>query len=141
MILLSMFLIAALITGAGLIVFIVFKPKWAWLRMAIDIALAITILMGAICTVTSTKCKNEIEDLRAESEHIMLYYNTVNYSTNEYVRFDFYQQVKDYNATYAKLQEQTKGAWIGAFYPRGWDEQIELIDFALNSGEGHGYPG
>lgn len=141
MILLSMLLIAALIAGAGLIVFLVFKPKWTWLRMTIVIALAATILMGGICTIASAQCKGQIEDLRAESEHIMLYYNTINYSTNEYVRFDFYQQVKDYNALYTHLQKQSESVWIGAFYPKGWDEQIGLIDFMLNGGEENGYFG
>ena len=90
-------------------------------------------------TVASARCENELEDLYAKSEHIMLYYNTISYSTNEYVRFDFYQQVKDYNATYAKVQERSESVWIGAFYPKGWDEQIGLIDFMLNGGEENGF--
>ena len=141
MILLSMLLIAALIAGAGLVVFLVFKPKWTWLRMTIIIALAATILMGAVCTVASVQCKNEIEDLRAEFEHIMLYYNTISYSTNEYVRFDFYQEVKDYNDLHAHLQERSESVWVDVFYPKEWDEQIGLIDFMLNGGEENEYFG
>jgi hypothetical protein len=87
-----------------------------------------------VSIVAGVVCDNDINDLKAESEHINLYYNTVLYTDNEYVRFDFYQRVQDYNDSYAELQEKSKSIWIGAFYPKGWDTEILPIEFLLNVG-------
>ena len=134
MILLVMLLIAALIACAGLVVFLVFKPRWVWLNQIILVTAALAFVFGAASIVAGVVCENDINALKAESEHISLYYNIVNESDNEYVRFDFYQRVKDYNVRYTNLQNNTKSVWIGAFYPEGWDSEIGLIDFMLRTG-------
>ena len=134
MIILSALLIALLLLASAIVVRGIFKPKWTWLNKAILVAAALALILGTVSIVAGAVCDNDISTLKAESEHINLYYNTVLYSDNEYVRFDFYQRVQDYNDSYAELQAKSKSIWIGAFYPKGWDTEILPIEFLLNSG-------
>ena len=134
MIILSALLIALLLLASAIVVRGIFKPKWAWLNKGILVAAALALILGTVSIVAGAVCDNDINDLKAESEHINLYYNTVLYTDNEYVRFDFYQRVQDYNDSYAELQEKSKSIWIGAFYPKGWDTEILPIEFLLNVG-------
>lgn len=134
MIILSALLIALLLLASTIVVRGIFKPKWVWLNKVILVAAALALILGTVSIVAGAVCDNDINDLKAESEHINLYYNTVLYTDNEYVRFDFYQRVQDYNDSYAELQEKSKSIWIGAFYPKGWDTEILPIEFLLNVG-------
>lgn len=134
MIILSALLITLLLLASAIVVRCIFKPKWVWLNKVILVAAAFALVLGTISVIAGAVCDNDINNLKAESEHINLYYNTVLYTDNEYVRFDFYQRVQDYNSSYAELQEKSKSIWIGAFYPKGWDTEILPIEFLLNSG-------
>lgn len=134
MVILSILLIALLLLAAAIVVRFIFKPKWAWLNKVILVAAVLAIALGTVSIVAGAVCSNDISSLKAESEYINLYYNTVLYTDNEYVRFDFYQRVQDYNASYTELQEKSQSIWIGAFYPRDWDTEILPIEFWLNSG-------
>lgn len=134
MIILSALLIALLLLASAIVVRCIFKPKWVWLNKVILVAAAFALVLGTVSVIAGAVCDNDISTLKAESEHINLYYNTVLYTDNEYVRFDFYQRVQDYNDSYAELQEKSKSIWIGAFYPKGWDTEVLPIEFLLNSG-------
>lgn len=134
MVILSILLIALLLLASAIVVRFIFKPKWAWLNKVILVAAVLAIALGTVSIVAGAVCNNDISSLKAESEYINLYYNTVLYTDNEYVRFDFYQRVQDYNSSYAELQEKSQSIWIGAFYPRDWDTEILPIEFWLNSG-------
>lgn len=138
MIILSVLLIALLMLGATIVVKCVFKPKWAWLNRIVIAMLALAIVAGAAATIADGVCGSRIADLKAEATNIILYYDTINECDNEYVRFDFYQRVKNYNAEYAACQELNGNIWIGAFLPRGWDSEIGLIDFMLRTGSENG---
>ena len=134
MIILSALLIALLLLASAIVVRCIFKPKWVWLNKVILVAAAFALVLGTVSIVAGVVCDNDISTLKAEAEHINLYYNTVLYTDNEYVRFDFYQRVQDYNSSYTELQEKSKSIWIGAFYPKGWDTEVLPIEFLLNSG-------
>ena len=134
MIILSALLIALLLLASAIVVRCIFKPKWVWQNKVILVAAAFALVLGTVSVIAGAVCDNDINNLKAESEHINLYYNTVLYTDNEYVRFDFYQRVQDYNSSYAELQEKSKSIWIGAFYPKGWDAEVLPIEFLLNSG-------
>jgi glucan phosphoethanolaminetransferase (alkaline phosphatase superfamily) len=138
MIIVSILLIALLLLASAIVVRCVFKPRWVWLNKIILIAAILAFAFGNVSIVARAVCENDISTLKAEYEHITLYYNIVNESDNEYVRFDFYQRIKDYNVRYMNLQNNTKSAWIGAFYPKGWDSEIGLIDFMLRTGSEDG---
>lgn len=138
MIILSVLLIALLLLASAIVVRCVFKPRWVWLNKVIVATLVIACAFGILSGFMSAACQGQVDNLRDEAKAIMLYYNTINESDNEYVRFDFYQRVKDYNVHYTSLQDNTKSAWIGAFYPEGWDSEIGLIDFMLRTGSEDG---
>lgn len=134
MILLSILLIATLIAFAGWTICLIFHPKWPWFGYALIAATAISVVMALGCGIGAAVSSNDVENLKAEAAEIELYYNTINYSTNEYVRFDFYQKVQNYNEWYKEVQEQSESIWIGAFYPKGWQDEIVPIEFYLNDG-------
>lgn len=138
MIILSVLLIALLLLASAIVVRCVFKPQWVWLNKVIVTALVIACAFGILSGFMSAACQGQVDNLRDEAKAIILYYNTINESDNEYVRFDFYQRVKDYNVRYTDLQDNTESAWIGAFYPRDWDSEIGLIDFMLRTGSENG---
>ena len=138
MIILSVLLIALLLLASAIIVRCVFKPKWVWLNKVIVAALVIACAFGILSGFMSAACQGQVDNLKDEAEAIILYYNTINESDNEYVRFDFYQRVKDYNVRYTNLQDNTESAWIGAFDPKGWASEIGLIDFMLRTGSENG---
>lgn len=134
MVILSILLIALLLLASAIVVRCVFKPKWVWLNKVIIATLVIACAFGILSGFMSAACQGQVDSLKSEAKAILLYYNTINESDNEYVRFDFYQRVNDYNARYTNLQENSESAWIGAFYPRGWDSEVGLIDFMLRTG-------
>ncbi len=134
MILLSMLLVAALIAAAGLVVRLVFKYNEAWLNRVVIMALCLVVLFGTCSIIGVSVCREEIVDLRSEYNHIMIYYDVVNQCDNEYVRFDFYQEIRDYNVAYAMAVKNAAGPWKGAFYPENWQEQILPIEFYLRTG-------
>lgn len=134
MIFLVMLLISALIAVAGLIVRLVFKYNEDWLNNVIIVAVCSIVIFGAGCIIGSAVCRGEITDLRAEYDHIMIYYDVVDQCENEYVRFDFYQEVKDYNAEYAATVKSAASPWKDAFYPKNWQEEITPIEFYLRTG-------
>lgn len=138
MVILSILLIALLLLASAIVVRCVFKPKWVWLNKVIIATLVIACAFGILSGFMSAACQDQVDSLKSEAKAILLYYNTINESDNEYVRFDFYQRVNDYNARYTNLQENTESAWIGAFYPRGWDSEVGLIDFMLRTGSENG---
>lgn len=134
MIFLVMFLISALIAVAGLIVRLVFKYNEAWLNRVVIMALCLMVIFGASCLIGIAVCSKEISDLRAEHDHIMIYYDVVDQCDNEYVRFDFYQEVEDYNAYYAAVVKSAASPWKGVFYPENWQEEVMPIEFYLRTG-------
>ena len=134
MILLVMLLISAMIAVAGLIVRLVFKYNEAWLNRVVIAALCLIVVFGSGCMIGVAVCSGEIADLRAAHDRIMTYYDVVDRCENEYVRFDFYQEVEDYNATYAATVKSAASPWKDAFYPRGWQEEITPIKFYLRTG-------
>lgn len=134
MILLIMFLIAALIAGASIVVITVFQPRWNWLRFVMGVALGIAIATGIACGLTASGTHMQVNSLRQEYENILIYYNTIDTCDNEYVRFDFYKRVEQYNNQYEALVKDSDSAWVGIFYPDGWQEEFGTIDFFLRDG-------
>lgn len=134
MIILAIFLLAMLIAASAIIVKLVFKPKWTWLNRIILVMVILSFVMcSVICAFLLPITHNIVSDLREEHDALMLYHDTIDQCYNEYVRFDFYQRVMDYNERYAAVQKDSNSLWIGEFYPKGWDTEILPIEFLLNS--------
>lgn len=135
MIILAIFLLVMLIATAAIITKWVFKPRWTWLNRVILVMVILSFVMcGVICIIILPVTRGIVNDLREEHDALMLYHDTIDQCYNEYVRFDFYQRVMDYNEYYAAVQKDSNSLWIGEFYPKDWDTEILPIEFLLNSG-------
>ena len=133
MIILSVLLIALLLLLSGVIVQGVFKPKWPWLNRVMVAVLIIGMVAGLASGIASLVCGARISDLKAQSATLTPYYNLVNETYDERARFDYYQRVTAYNAEYEDCLADLKNPWVGAFYPKDWDSEINLIDFELRT--------
>ena len=68
-------------------------------------------------------------------DNLMLYHETVETSTNEFVRFDYHEKVEEYNAAYDFNLAESEGAVFGWLYLPGWDDGLDYIDFELHGDE------
>ncbi len=130
-------LLAILIcTAAAIVCTAVFgMQKNKTMRSICAIGLILCVIGMGIFGVGHACTNIETNNIVAQYEDLMLYYNTVNYSSNEYVRYDYYNKVQAYNATYQNLIEATEDSVFGCLYPRDWYTDIGPIDFQLHGDE------
>lgn len=89
-----------------------------------------------ITVVTAASVANDrISAMHETYDNLMLYYETVETSTNEYVRFDYYEKVAEYNSAYDFNLTQEEGPLFGWLYPADWDDNLGHIDFQLHGDE------
>lgn len=134
MILLTVLLIALILTAAAIIVPAVFHYKSKWLYHAVCVGLAICLVFGVSCVCVGNGARNDAAWLETESADIQLYYNTVVYSDNEYVRYDFYNRVVEYNHRYEAYQNAVESPWTSWLFDADVLTNCTPIDFALNAG-------
>lgn len=135
MVILSTLLIALLVALAGIVVKMIFKVKWPWMNRIIIGMLALSLVFGAAAGIAGASATARVNRLEAEYDNIMLYYNTVSNSPNEYVRYDFYNRVNEFNANYEDIVERSKSIWVGAFFDKDWSNEIAPIVFELHGDE------
>ena len=123
-----------LVTLAAIIIRVAFNPAWPWLNRVITTLLIISLALGVVAIVGSATYNGVAERIQEQYDTIMLYYDTIDNCRNEYVRFDFYARVQNYNAEYLKTQEKAKNIWFGKLFPSNWDIACGLIDFKLIEG-------
>ena len=138
MVILCTLLLALIISLAAVLVDIIFKPHWAWLRRVIVAMIVLSVACGIATGIVIGGANAEINHMRAEHDRLALYQTVVEQTDNEYVRFDFYQSVTEYNARYENVVDKAQSIWIGALYPKNWAEQIAPIEFHLNGGYNYG---
>jgi glucan phosphoethanolaminetransferase (alkaline phosphatase superfamily) len=134
MIILSILLVALIIALAAIVIRLIFKVNWPVLNRLFIVFIAVAIAMSFVSIGVGVGCRNTVDNLANEHQTLMLYYNAVQYSDNEYMRFDYYNRVNDFNARYAAAVENAKSPWVGIFYPPNWSESICPIEFHLNEG-------
>lgn len=130
---LLIFIIAAV---SSIVVMLVFgQNKNKTLRRVIATALIGSIVCFSLCTVIGFSVKKDCERCVAQYEDLMLYYTTVNNSTNEYVRYNYYDKIQNYNEHYIKLVAYEGDFWIGNLIHESWLDGCGLIDFQLHGDE------
>ena len=134
MVILCTLLLALIISLAAVLVDIIFKPHWAWLRRVIVAMIVLSVFCGIATGIIIGGSHGEINHLQAEHDKLTLYQTVVEQTDNEYVRFDFYQDVMKYNQKYENAVDKAQSIWLGALYPKDWAEQIAPIEFYLNGG-------
>ena len=71
---------------------------------------------------------------QAEYEELMIYKYTVEHSTNEYMRWNYYDRVTEWNEGYLTAQKQAESFWFGP-YQFDLYEGTGLIEFELRGDE------
>lgn len=84
---------------------------------------------------SNSTINTRIDAIHSTYNNLMLYYETVETSTNEYMRFDYYEKVAEYNSIYDFNLAESEDAWFGWLYPSGWDNGLNYIDFQLHGDE------
>lgn len=130
---LTMLLCVMALTAIAIVVTVIFGyQKNATMRKIIAIGLAASLLLSGFAIVFGGIVGNTADELAATYHDLVLYQTTVEHSTNEYVRYDYYDKVVEYNEAYADYMIAAQGKWLGGLYPANWDEGIAIIDFQLH---------
>lgn len=95
-------------------------------------ALIVAIIFAVFCIALNAGAKNDLIYLTTRYDDLMLYYNTIVYSDNEYVRYDYYDKVNAYNEAYEKVIAASESKWNGWFYPTEDIAKLSTIDFTLH---------
>lgn len=134
MILLTILLIALILTAAAIIVPAIFHHRSKWLHYVVCVGLAICIAFSIACGCVGNGAHRDAAWLKAESADIQLYYNTIVYSDNEYVRYNFYDRVMEYNRLYEAYQEAVENPWTSWLYDEDVLTECTPINFVLSTG-------
>ncbi len=127
-----LFIVVAILTLATYIVTCIFGCwKNKILRKCILIGFALILTLGVTNGILRDANATRVEKLQEEYEALNLYYNTVNYSTNEYVRFDYYTRVTNFHERLTTERELSQSIWLKNLYPDEWDVTMNTIEFLL----------
>lgn len=127
-----LFIVCALIAIATALVMwifrcersVVFQHILAW-------SLAGALLFSVLSAAFALNMRNKFASLQNEYNNLMVYYDIVNSSTDEVVRYNYYTNVLNYNEQCRQLQEDNKNFWIGCFMTDEEMDTLPAIDFYL----------
>lgn len=123
-------LIALIITAAAILLGGVFgRLKNKAYRKTIYIGVAVCVALITFCMVLGGIYHNEVSDLQAQYDDIMLYHEVVSNCDNEQVRFGHYEKIEDFNAEYDRLAVAQEDFMFGTLFPKNWSEHMGLIEF------------
>lgn len=122
---------ASIAIGTALAMWIFRCERFTVFRHILVWSLAIALLSCIFSAAFSSSMRDELIALQNEYNNLMVYYDIVNDSTDEVVRYDYYTNVLDYNERYRRLQENNKSFWIGCFMTDEKMETLSTIDFYL----------
>lgn len=106
------------------------RNMWAF-RYCIAIFTICFLVFGFISAGTIIAAQDSVDSLRDNYETLTLYYETVNQTSNEYVRFDYYNNVSTFNKYYFSCVAGYDSVWFGVFYPDDGLKGIGPIEFKL----------
>ena len=96
-------------------------------------------IMAIILTISvGAGARIDLQSVAERYDDLMLYYNTVVYSDNEYVRYDYFNKVKAYNEDYEAIIRASESKWTGWFYPAEDIAKLNTIDFTLHGDNFYG---
>jgi glucan phosphoethanolaminetransferase (alkaline phosphatase superfamily) len=126
------FIICALVAIATALVMWIFRcGRFVPLQHILIWSLAGALLFGIFSAGFASGMRDELDTLQNEYNDLMVYYDIVNNSTDEVVRYDYYTNVLNYNKRCRQLQEDNKSFWIGCFMTDEEMETLPTIDFCL----------
>lgn len=130
MIVLCTLLSAIIIMAVAAITIWLFPTKIA---KGIMIGAFVVALMAILLAISmGAGARSDLQSMTERYDDLMLYYNTVVYSDNEYVRYDYFNKVKAYNEDYDAIIRASESKWTGWFYPAEEIAKLNTIDFTLH---------
>lgn len=136
MIILVTLLCAIIIMAVAAITIWLFPTKIAKFVLVGAFVVAI---MAIILTISvGAGARIDLQSVAERYDNLMLYYNTVVYSDNEYVRYDYFNKVKAYNEDYEAIIRASESKWTGWFYPAEDIAKLNTIDFTLHGDNFYG---
>lgn len=130
MIVLCTLLCAIIIMAVAAITIWLFPTKIAKFIMIGAFVVALMSMLLAISM--GAGARSDLQSMAERYDDLMLYYNTVVYSDNEYVRYDYFNKVKTYNENYDAIIRASESKWTGWFYPAEEIAKLNTIDFTLH---------
>lgn len=136
MIILVTLLCAIIIMAVAAITIWLFPTKIAKFVLVGAFVVAI---MAIILTISvGAGARSDLQFVTERYDDLILYYNTVVYSDNEYVRYDYFNKVKAYNENYEAIIRASESKWTGWFYPAEDIAKLNTIDFTLHGDNFYG---
>ena len=127
-----LFIVCTLIAITTALVMWIFRcGRFAAFQHILGWSLAVALLSCIFSAGLASSMRDELVALQNEYNDLMIYYDIINNSTDEIVRYDYYTDVLNYNERYHRLQEDNKSFWIGCFMTDEEMETISTIDFYL----------
>lgn len=107
-------------------------PKWMETVVAL-VLIPSLVIFGIWCGALFSAADNRADN-QEEYRQLILYQHTVENSTNEYLRFDYYNRVQEWNERYNEIKEMEVDPWVSWFY---FDlmENCGPVDFVLHGDE------
>ena len=130
MIVLCTLLCAIIIMAVAAITIWLFPTKIAKFIMIGAFVVALMSILLAISM--GAGARSDLQSMAERYDDLMLYYNTVVYSDNEYVRYDYFNKVKTYNENYDAIIRASESKWTGWVYPAEEIAKLNTIDFTLH---------
>lgn len=130
---LTIFLVLLAVCACIGTVMAIFKyPIRSCLGLVLIILLIIFLGMGCCNAICAAQADNYRQELQETYNQLTLYQDMVSYCSNEYVRFDFYIRVQEYNERYERYNKLSENAWVDVWYKTDKISNLSTIDFVLN---------
>lgn len=127
--------IAFVITAITTILGITFGyTKSRRFRKGIFTGVGICAILVTFCMVLGGIYANDVADLKAQYEDIMLYHEVVNECNDEAVRFGHYEKVYDFNERYHEMEVIADDDIFGALVSASWSDGFGPITFVFRGG-------
>jgi hypothetical protein len=106
--------------------------KNATLKTVFSFAMGAAIVLGAFSLILGSIFNNKVTALKETYSDLTLYQPLVKETDNEYIRYNFFNEVNEYNEMYDEVAEIAANGWYGGLVPKHWNIDIDTIDFRLN---------
>ena len=130
MLVIFLFILSLLSAGVGVFFWLSYRSSFS--KKLFSISLIVALCFGFNICLGKAISSHTMNSLINQYQELTVYYNTVNTSTNEYLRYNYYDKVQAYNKDYEATLKKSLNVFYGAFYPTKTIKQLSPIDFQLN---------
>lgn len=106
--------------------------KNATIKNIFAAAMFVALIIGAFSFVLGNSFSNEVVELKDTYNHLTIYQPLVEETENEYIRYNFFNDVNEYNKQYERVEAIANNKWYGALVPKHWNTDVNPIEFRLN---------